>query len=231
MLAAGVAAKIDALLAPWDLTIAGPFGRLQLYAHHGPPPSADEWARVQQRLDVGDGAPSAPVTSSVPDDDAWAAELERDRVADAETYAAALIRTLDELSRDETLEEFRARMKIQNGVFRGIERIEADLWRRRRLGDSEWADETIDVLQTAFEETRDLVRDYLADGADAAEIDDSLRDLYLDLFEDQVDVIQWAHVATTTARFDGSYSDDTAALAYLTVLGYNLRTTLEELEP
>ncbi len=50
MVAAGVAARLDHMLAPWELVIEGPPGFLHFYARHGPPPLADEWARVQERL-------------------------------------------------------------------------------------------------------------------------------------------------------------------------------------
>lgn len=61
MLAAGVAARLDHLLAPWELRMEGPLGFVEVYAHRGPPPSRDELARVEQRLAMG--ARSAPPTA------------------------------------------------------------------------------------------------------------------------------------------------------------------------
>lgn len=51
MISAGIAGALDHQLAPWALYVEGPSLSLVMYAEHGPPPSNDEWARIQVRLD------------------------------------------------------------------------------------------------------------------------------------------------------------------------------------
>ncbi|GAA2135417.1 hypothetical protein GCM10009844_00660 [Nocardioides koreensis] len=110
MVAAGIAANLDRMLAPWDLIISGPPGTMHFYATHGPPPLADEWARVEERL----------AAASTPD---WDLDLDLDPESATPLLCAATNHLLDE----DRLGEYHLNEAEQHDVFGVLANINADL--------------------------------------------------------------------------------------------------------